>query len=99
MTEQKQIELETYIEEILKGADARGAALGVVNADGKVLYQKFFGWRDAERELPIDENTLFGIASVTKSFTALAVMQLQEAGVLSLEDPIAKYVPEYQDPE
>ena len=98
MTEQKRIELESYVEEILKDADARGAALGVVNTDGEVLYQKFFGWRDAERRLPIDAETLFGIASVTKSFTALAIMQLQEAGVLSVEDPIAKYVPEYRDP-
>lgn len=98
MKEQTRIELENYIEEILTGADARGAALGVVNADGKVLYQRFFGWRDAERQLPIDADTIFGIASVTKSFTALAIMQLQEAGILSLEDPIAKYVPEYRDP-
>ena len=98
MKEQTRIELENYIEEILTGADARGAALGVVNADGKVLYQRFFGWRDAERQLPIDADTIFGIASVTKSFTALAIMQLQEAGILSLEDPVAKYVPEYKDP-
>ncbi len=56
---------------------------------------KSFGYRDQERKLPIDEDTIFGLASVTKSFVALSIMQLVEAGKVDLDDPVSKYIPEF----
>ena len=45
--------------------------------------------------MPIDEDTIFGLASVTKSFVALSIMQLVEAGKVDLDDPVSKYIPEF----
>ena len=88
-------EFEAYAEKLLDEAKAPGAAIGVAR-DGKMLYSKTFGYRDREQELPISMDTVFGIASLTKSFTCVAIMQLQEAGKLSVHDPVTKYLPEFQ---
>ena len=80
------------VEQIMTTHGARGIAVAVVDRRGTV-YQKFFGFRDAARRLPIDENTIFGLASVTKSFTALALMQLSEKGAVYLQAPASTYCP------
>ena len=69
-----------------------GLSLALVRGE-EVVWQGAVGLRDLERGLPATPHTLYGIGSVTKSFTALAVMQLAEAGALSLDDPVEKYVP------
>lgn len=86
---------EDRIRRIIEDTGARGMAAAAVDREGNTLYQEFFGFRDAERKLPIDENTIFGLASVTKSFTALSIMQMEEQGILSAEDPVSRYVPEF----
>ena len=87
--------LRLRIETIMEDTSARGVAVAAIDKQGDTLYQEFFGWRDAERKLPIDEDTIFGLASVTKSFTALSMVQMEEQGILSLEDPVSRYVPEF----
>ena len=67
-----------------------GATLVVQN--GKVIAEEFYG--NASENVAIDENTIFEIASVTKPFTATAVMILAEDGKLSIDDPIRKWLPE-----
>lgn len=62
--------------------------------DGKVLFRKSYGMADIENSVPNKADTVFRIGSITKSFTALAVLQLWEKGRLALEDPLAKYLPE-----
>lgn len=61
--------------------------------DGEVLYAEGFGARDVEESLPATPNTLYGIGSCTKSFVALAIMQLVERGKMSLDDPVGSYIP------
>jgi CubicO group peptidase (beta-lactamase class C family) len=68
-----------------------GLAVGIVK-DGKPFYTKVFGARNLEKNLPFTENTLFGIGSISKSFTALAIMQLIEKGKLNLQDSVDKYL-------
>ena len=76
-------------------ADAQGPGVAVaVAAEGRLLAMDGFGARDREAGLEITPDTVFGIGSVTKSFTAVAVLQLQERGLLSVEDPVARYLPE-----
>ena len=58
-----------------------------------------FGYRDLRRRLPVTPSTNFCIASVTKSFTALTVLKLQEEGKLNIQDPVAKYFSEYTNLE
>ena len=89
-------QLETYIEEIMADYGAAGLALAVIDGSGKTLKQQFFGFRDAERQLPIDEDTIFGIASCTKSFTCLGIWQLAEQGKLDIHDLVSDYIPEWK---
>ncbi|MED4584398.1 serine hydrolase [Brevibacillus choshinensis] len=84
---------ESFAETLLGNAKVPGAAIGVMR-NGEWLYQRTFGHRDREQALPLSMDTVFGIASVTKSFTCAAIMQLQEAGKLSVHDPVVKYLPE-----
>lgn len=59
--------------------------------DGKVLYMKTIGVKDLASGEPVDKNTLFGIGSNTKSFTAINVGQLVSAGLMSWDDPLSKF--------
>ncbi|MEO7963828.1 MAG: serine hydrolase domain-containing protein, partial [Gemmatimonadaceae bacterium] len=70
-----------------------GFAYGII-VDGAVVHVSVGGLRELASKSPIDSSTVFRIASMTKSFTALAILQLRDAGKLSLEDPAEKYVPE-----
>ncbi|MCD8222723.1 MAG: beta-lactamase family protein [Clostridiales bacterium] len=95
MTEKSRQDLENLVGQIMEDCHARGIALGVTDAAGTILYERYFGWRDAERKLPIHRDTIFGMASVTKSFTALSVMQMQQCGMLNVDDPVKDYIPEF----
>jgi CubicO group peptidase (beta-lactamase class C family) len=61
---------------------------------GKVIYEKSFGYANAESRMPFTENTIFLIGSVAKTFTAAAILKLKEQGKLNLDDSITKYLPE-----
>jgi CubicO group peptidase (beta-lactamase class C family) len=75
-----------------------GMAVAVAR-DGVMAYCRGFGFRDRERGLPVGPRTLFGVGSVTKSFTCVAIMQLQERGLLSVHDPVQRYLPEFSTPD
>lgn len=61
---------------------------------GNVIYKKSFGLRDETKKLPLDDNSIFELASVSKQFTAMAIVLLEQKGKLKYDDPIAKYIPE-----
>lgn len=86
---------EMQIEDMIKTYEAVGVAAAIVEADGTTVYQKFWGYADKDTKQELNENTIFGLASVTKSFTALAIMQLAEQGRIHLDDPVSKYIPEF----
>ena len=54
-----------------------------------------FGWRDIERKLPVERDTIFRIASMTKPITSVAALMLMDEGRLALNDPIARNAPEF----
>ncbi|MBP3039938.1 serine hydrolase [Bacillaceae bacterium Marseille-Q3522] len=85
---------EEYAEKLIEQYQIPGTALGIAY-EGTPIYEKGFGYRNIKGELPVTMDTVFGIASVTKSFTCVAIMQLQEAGKLSVHDPVVKYLPEF----
>src|ERR671938_532027 len=62
--------------------------------DNQVVAREFYGLADARGGVPVDEETIYHWASVTKTFTGIAIMQLRDRGLLSLDDPVIKYVPE-----
>ncbi len=65
-----------------------------VRREGKLLWAEAFGYRDREAQLPATANTLYPVASLSKPFTGALLLQLQERGLLKLDDPVNKYLPE-----
>jgi CubicO group peptidase (beta-lactamase class C family) len=72
-----------------------GAAWGIV-IDGELAHVGTTGQRDLAPAAPVTADTVFRIASMTKSFTAMSILKLRDEGKLSLDDPAEKYVPELQ---
>lgn len=70
-----------------------GAVMGIV-VDGELVWVKGAGVQDTGTRAPVTPDSVFRIASMTKSFTAMAVLKLRDAGKLSLDDPVSRYVPE-----
>lgn len=77
-------------------ADAPGATVIVVKG-GSVLYRKGFGRANLELQVPMRPENVFEIGSVTKQFTATAVLMLVEEGKLALNDDVRKFIPEFPD--
>ena len=73
-----------------------GAVLGVL-IDGELVWVKASGVRELDSRAPVTPDTVFRIASMTKSFTALSILKLRDEGKLSLDDPVARYVPAAAD--
>ncbi|MGE5579164.1 MAG: serine hydrolase domain-containing protein [Bacillota bacterium] len=90
-------EFEEFARSVMAEHKIPGVAVSVIDR-GEVIYKNGFGYRDQERGLPVTPETIFGVASVTKSFTSLAIMQLAESGKLSVHDPVQKYIPGFDLP-
>jgi len=73
-----------------------GFAYGVV-AGGRLVYSGAFGHSNLARQIPASDRSQFRIASMSKSFTALAILQLRDAGKLELDEPAETYLPELAD--
>ncbi len=76
--------------------DSPGASVAVIR-DGRLAYQKGYGIANLEYDIPITPGTVFHVASVSKQFTAMAVVLLEQDKKLSLEDDIHRYLPELPD--
>src|SRR5580698_1130353 len=72
-----------------------GCQITVVRG-GHVAYYRNLGLRDRERQLPIEDDTIFRIYSMTKPIASLALMQLYERGLFQLTDPVHRYIPEWR---
>ncbi len=72
-----------------------GAALCVVQ-DGKVLLRKTYGYQNASTKEPLKDDAMFRLASMTKPITAVAALIACEQGLISMDDPLYKYIPEYE---
>ena len=70
-----------------------GAAWGIV-IDGELAHVGVAGHRELPAKAPVTRDSVFRIASMTKSFTAMAILKLRDEGKLSLDDPAERYVPE-----
>jgi CubicO group peptidase (beta-lactamase class C family) len=89
--------LHDFFATIASNGDISGSIL--VAENGKVLYKGSFGYADAQKKIPNTENTLFQIASVSKLFTAIAVLQLYERKKLAITDKFLKYFPDFPYPD
>lgn len=73
-----------------------GFAVGIIQ-ENQITYLKGYGWEDREKRVPVTRKTMFRWASISKSLTALAAMQLWEKGQLKLDGDVRQYVPEFPD--
>lgn len=88
--------LTPYVIELRKHTNnTAGMAIGVTKGED-VIYAKTFGYADVEKSLEADIMTVFHIASVSKPFTAAAIVKLVEEGKLKLDDPILDYIPDFE---
>ncbi|MEO7099337.1 MAG: serine hydrolase [Luteolibacter sp.] len=69
----------------------------LVARDGKITYQGGFGWADLDKKTPVTAGTKFRIGSITKQFTAAAILRLSEEGKLAVTDPLDKFFPGFPD--
>lgn len=88
-------EIHRVLEEYLNEQHIPGIALGVV-IDGELAYVDAFGLRHVETNAPVMPETVFRIASMSKSFVAMAILKLRDEKKLRLDDPVAKYIPEFK---
>jgi CubicO group peptidase (beta-lactamase class C family) len=86
-------EVDRLFQDFAAQAHVPGAAWGIV-VDGQLAHTGAAGVRDVAAKAPADADTVFRIASMTKSFTAMAILKLRDEGKLSLDDPAERYVPE-----
>ncbi len=95
MKETTWTEFEDYTEQLMHEEHIAGAAVAV-SRDGEIIYANGFGVRDEATQRPVTPETLFGIASISKSFTALVISQLADEGLLCVDDPVVEHLPEFK---
>lgn len=84
--------LESWIEAQMDYRKIPGISLGIV-LDQELIYTRGFGYSDLDKKTPVTHKTIYRIASITKTFTVTAIMQLRDQGKLHLDDPIERYLP------
>ncbi len=82
-----------YYEKSLRDYGVIGSSFMLIH-DNQVIDRQFYGTAHIANKYKVDENTIYHWASISKTFTGIAIMQLRDRGKLKLEDPITKYVPE-----
>ncbi|RYD96420.1 MAG: class A beta-lactamase-related serine hydrolase, partial [Sphingomonadales bacterium] len=73
-----------------------GGAVIKIKQGGREIFSEAYGWRDREAGVAMQQDTIFRIASQTKALTSVSIMMLMEEGKLVLDDPLGKFMPEWQ---
>ena len=81
--------------EMMEELSISGLTIAMVDIENDFTWLQSFGYADVANQVPVTENTIFPIASVSKTFTAVSIMQLVEMGLLDLDEPIVTYLPEF----
>jgi CubicO group peptidase (beta-lactamase class C family) len=87
--------IDSLVKEVLKTFDVPGISVGIIK-DGKLVHAKGYGVRSLKNNLPMDENTLVGIASNSKAFTSAAIAMLIDEGKMKWDDKVRDYIPNFK---
>ena len=87
--------LEPHVEASMKRHRTPGLALALTDRNG-LVGMRTWGYADLKTKTPVTEQTLFQIGSITKSFTALALLQAQEDGAIDVNEPVSRYLPWFE---
>ncbi len=98
MSETRLAKIETMLQDAVTSGEIPGA-VALIARKGKIVYYTSVGMADNASQKEMTKDAIFRIASQSKAITATAVMMLWEEGKFRLDDPISKYIPEFQDPE
>src|SRR5688572_19424940 len=85
--------IDQYLDSASKQFRFNGVAL--IAQKGEVLLDKGYGWKDMKDKKTHDSASIFQIGSITKQFTAVIILKLQEQGKLSVSNPISKFIPDF----
>ena len=85
-----------FYAQALKETGITGSSF-MLDHGGRILLEEYHGLANIEKNQPVDRDTIYHWASITKTFTGIAIMQLRDRGLLRLEDPVIKYVPELRE--
>jgi len=88
-------DFDSIFDSVFKADEPGGAVL--IAKDGKIIYEKGFGIEDITTKKAIDNNTLFNVGSISKTFVAFGILQLAKENKLSIDDDIYKYFPDFKD--
>ncbi|WP_126654057.1 serine hydrolase [Chryseobacterium aureum] len=91
--EKKKEEIDSIIKAFAGINKFNGTAL--VHYQHQNIFERSYGWQDAGKKIPNQDKSVYQIASLTKSFTALVIVKLNEEGKLTFKDPISKFIPDY----
>ncbi len=83
---------EREVIDVMRDSKVPGMSV-LITQDNKVIYDRGFGYRDLVKRKPATSETIYGIASITKSMTSLAILQLHQTGKLNIHNPITDYLP------
>jgi len=94
------IEFTSTIELAIESAESEvefvaGMTIALVDAENNFTWTSGFGYADSINDIPVNADTMFMIGSISKPFTAIAVMQLVEEGLIDLDEPIVTYLPQF----
>lgn len=92
LTETEEVKIEKIIEKNMTEGNIPGLSITLVK-DDKTVYQRGFGYADIKEEKLVTSQSLFELASNSKAFTALALLNLEESGQINLSDSVTKYIP------
>jgi len=90
--------IDSFLNNAVKNNEIPGAVVYISRND-KELLCRAYGYRNLENKVPMLKNDIFRMASMTKGLTAVAVLQLYERGLISLDDKISKYIQEFKNPK
>ncbi len=90
--------LDPTVNKLMEAWDIPGAVVAVVNSD-EIQFVKGYGVKQLGGEAPVDEHSLFGIASISKSFTGVALAMLVEEGRLNWDDKVIDHLPDFAMPD
>jgi CubicO group peptidase (beta-lactamase class C family) len=96
LSSEKLNEIDTVLEADIAANKINGAVL-LVARDGKIAYFKNYGYRDNEKKLPMEKDSIFRVYSMTKSLAAVSTAMLMEEGKLAFADPVEKFIPSFKD--
>lgn len=87
-----------HLDTLITGMIARGELIGselLVIKDENVVFNKVYGYKKLGKRNPIQKDDIWAVKSMTKPFTATAILMLRDEGLLTLDDPLTKYIPDY----